>query len=59
MATDSLFKITKSVCEWDYTRFARYNRKDCEGDEEEWLNQYVRMTILYVIGMNVMQNLKK
>ena len=24
MATDSLFKITKSVCEWDYTR---YNRK--------------------------------
>ena len=27
MATDSLFKITKSVCENDYTRFARYNRK--------------------------------
>ena len=36
MATDSLFKITKSVCEWDYTRFARYNRKDCEGDEKKW-----------------------
>ena len=30
MVTDSLFKITKSVCEWDYTRFARYNRKDCD-----------------------------
>jgi len=28
MATNRLFKITKSVCENDYTRFARYS-KDC------------------------------
>ena len=48
MATNRLFKITKSVCENDYTRFARYNRKDCDECVTSYVNPKKIRYVLHV-----------